>query len=54
MSEETATPAETKEAEAKPGLLDNPLVVNFLIYGAFGLVFAAVMGIMFLDMVKLM
>lgn len=53
MSAETTTTTETTET-AKPGLFDNPLVINFLIFGAFGLVFAIVMAIMFLDMVKLM
>ncbi len=57
MAEETTTTtapvAEPKAAVPAPPA-DNSYLINFGVYGVFGLVFVIVMGIMFLDMVKLM
>lgn len=57
MAEETtATAAPTAEPKAAAPVppVDNSYKVNFGVFGVIGLVFVIVMGIMFLDMVKLM
>ena len=57
MAEETtttATPAAEPKAAAPVPPADNSYLVNFGVFGVIGLVFVIVMGIMFLDMVKLM
>lgn len=56
MAEETTTTTETTPVAETPKfkLSDHPVLVNYIVFGIFGVIFMAVMGIMFLDMVKLM